>query len=155
MKKLDKTMIGVGVFIILLILALQSEMSNADPVVSLGSTAFNSHEPYGEFGYEYNKWEANIGIIGSGPTQKGDQGEVHVYSISRIVKPDWSFLKGKNYYRIGLAYVDDTPLVGDTNYRLGIGIDYGVFSIEYIHYSSSGIHETNRGIDAFQLRIDL
>jgi len=151
--KLTTTKVAVGVFLILLLLAANSAF--ADVRIALGQTAFNSTNTVGEIGYEWRDWEANVGLIGSGSTKNGHSDEVWTYSVSKLVRPDWKFLGGKNYYRIGVAYIDDSPLVGGTNFRLGVGLEYKVFQIEYAHYSSAGIHETNTGIDAIMLRIKL
>ena len=147
------TAVAVAVFIVVLVFAMRD--AEAGGTISLGTTVMNSSETFGEIGYRHNVYEANFMLIGEGHTEKGIQDHVNVYSVSRIVSPGWPLLFGKNYYRIGLAYVDDSPLVGNSNYRLGIGIDYGVFSIEYVHFSSAGIHKTNRGIDGIMLKLDI
>lgn len=140
-------------FIVVLILAAGSAF--ADARIALGHTAFNSSSPMAEVGYEWREWEASAGLIGSGWTKKGDTGLVKTVSLSRLIRPDWTFLGGKNYYKLGLAYIDGSPLVGGTNFRLGIGLEYKVFQIEYLHYSSAGIHERNTGIDGVVLRMKL
>lgn len=150
---MNKTGIAVLVFIVILLLAAGSAW--ADPRIALGQTAFNSTNTIAEVGYEWREWEANLGLIGSGSTKNGHQDLVKTYSISKLVRPDWKFLGAKNYYRIGVAYIDDSPLVGGTNFRLGVGLEYKVFQVEYVHYSSAGIHETNTGIDAVMLRLNL
>jgi len=151
--KLNFTKIAVLTFIVVLLLAANSAF--ADVRIALGQTAFNSTNTVGEIGYEWREWEASVGLIGYGSTKNGHSDEVWTYSLSKLVRPDWSFLGGKNYYRIGVAYIDDSPLVGGTNFRLGVGLEYKVFQVEYLHYSSAGIHKTNTGIDAIMLRIKL
>lgn len=150
---MNKTRIAVVIFIVVLLIAAGSAW--ADAKIALGQTVFNSTNTVGEIGYEWRDWEINAGLIGQGSTKNGDTDTIAAYSISKLVKPDWKFLGGKNYYRIGIAYIDGSPLVGRTNFRLGVGIEYKVFQIEYVHYSSAGIHETNAGIDAIMLKMNL
>lgn len=150
---MNKTKIAVGIFLIVLLFSAYNAW--ADGSVALGHTAFNSSSTVGEIGYEVNDWEFNAGLIGQGSTKNGDSGVVETFSISKLVKPGWSFLGGQNYYRIGVAYVNDSPLVGDTNFRLGVGLDYGLFAVEYGHLSSAGIHDPNTGIDFIQFKIKL
>lgn len=152
MKK-HTTKIAVGIFLIALLLAASSAF--ADAKIALGHTAFNSSMTVGEIGYEWRDFEVTAGLIGQGSTKRGDQDAVPVYSVSKLVKPGWRFLGARNYYRIGVAYVDGSPLVGRTNFRLGVGLDWGIAALEYVHYSSAGIHETNTGIDAVLLRLNL
>lgn len=153
--KIKWTVVGVVTFIILLLVASYDARAENGARISLGYSLFNSTLPMGEIGYEYNGWEAALSQLGEGETKNGDQGNVTVYSLSHLVRPHWSFLWGENYYRLGVAYVDGSPLVGDTNFRLGIGMEYKVFQVEYFHLSSAGIHETNSGIDGIQLRFKI
>lgn len=154
------TRVLVVLFIIALIFATYSAHGsegnpNNGPRISLGYSLINSENPFGEIGYEYNSWEVAVSAFGSGGTEKGDQDVVYIYSLSHVVRPDWYVLKGRNYYRVGVAYVDDSPLVGDTNFRLGIGMEWKLIAVEYFHYSSAGIHSTNTGIDGVQLRLKI
>lgn len=146
---MKKTAIAVVIFLFVLLLAMCSERSEAadGARIALGKTAVNSSHTYGEFGYEWNQWEITIGQIG----QEEDPAEV--FTLSRIVRPDWRILGATNFYRIGFAYVDDSPLIGDTNFRLGFGLEWELVQLEYFHYSSAGIHDPNTGVDGIQFRI--
>jgi len=146
------TKIAVIAFIVILILAAYDARAEDGWRVSLGHTAANSSMAFGSIGYEYKGIEIDATQIGHGSTKRGDQGTVNIFSLSHLVRPDWTFLGGKNYYRIGVSYQDGSPLVGDTNFRLGVGLEWKVFQVEYIHYSSAGIHRPNTGIDGIQLR---
>lgn len=151
--KIKPTMAAVFIFIVLLVLAAFNASAETGYRVSLGHTVANSHTPWGEFGYEFpNGWELAGSVSGAGDTARGRQGEVSTVSWSRIVRPDWHVLGGRNYYRLGVAHVDGSPLIGNSNFRLGIGLEFKVFQIEYFHYSSAGIHQPNTGIDGIQLR---
>ncbi|WP_189470937.1 acyloxyacyl hydrolase [Litchfieldella qijiaojingensis] len=124
--------------------------------ISLGHTLIQSSVPMVELGYEYRSWEVAFSYLDRGHTSNGRQrSSVRIYSASRLFRPGWNFLRGQNYYRLGLSYVDDSPLVGGFNFRLGVGLDYGRFSIEYFHYSSAMINDVNSGIDGLQLRFKL
>lgn len=136
--------------------ALRSANANAEPVVSLGHTTFNSSVTLGEFAYRLpdSQWEVGVLAFGQGDTKRGDQPVHYGVTASYIVDPpSWPV-----YMRIGAGYVEDeNPLIGDTNYRLGIGRSFfgGLFSVEYAHLSSAGIHNPNSGVDAVQFRLPL
>ena len=155
--KINKTATLVVAFIVVLIFAVYSANSEAEnsPRIALGYSVGNSQLPWGELGYEYNNWEVAVAQWGEGTTDKGSQDTVEVVSLSHVVRPHWNFLYGRNYYRIGVAHVNDSVLVGDTNFRLGIGLEWEHVQLEYFHYSSAGIHDTNTGIDGIQLRLKL
>lgn len=128
------------------------------PVISLGYTAFNSDTSVGEVAWllPSQRWEIAATAVGHGHTKRGPiVGHVNAYSVSRLVRPRWQFLGAENYYRLGLAYVDDHPLVGRGNYRLGVGLRWRVWALEYFHYSSGGINDPNTGIDGLQLRVPI
>ena len=150
--KIKPTTIAVVIFAVLLVLAAFNASAQGFRT-SLGYTVANSTTPWGEVSYEFpSGWELAGSVSGAGDTRRGPQGEVSTVSWSRVVRPDWWLLGGRNYYRLGVAYVDGSPLVGNTNFRLGIGLEFKVFQIEYFHYSSAGIHQPNTGIDGIQLR---
>ena len=146
-------MIPILAFIGMLILALQDAQGGV--TIALGKTVLNSDASYAEIGYETRNWEFNLGLIGVGETKDGPQDLVITYGASKLVKPNWCFAGGCNYYRIGVAGVYGSPLVGPVNFRLGVGMNYGVFSVEAFHYSSAGIFEDNTGIDGVMLKLEL
>lgn len=155
--KIKPTVIAVLAFIVLLVVMVYAEAARAQDGVriSLGRTVANSSATFGEIGYEWRRWELTAGQIGVGNTHNGPQSEVAVFSASRMVRPGWRFLGAEAYSRIGVAYVRGSPLVGDTNFRLGLGLQYRHFQIEYFHLSSAGIHQPNTGIDGIGLRLML
>lgn len=155
--KLKPTAIAVIIFIVaLLFAAISATEAHADQGfrTALGHTVVNSHAPIGEVGYEFSSgYEITASVMGESDTARGHQAEVRIVSFSRLVRPDWHLLGATNYYRLGVAYVDGAQLVGDTNYRLGIGLEWpGLVQIEYVHWSSAGIHQPNTGLDAVMLR---
>lgn len=155
-KKISATVGGVILFLIALLAATNdargSEHAGDGLRITLGHTVANSHMTNGELSYEYKGMELGYTLIGKGDTKKGYQDYVDVYSLSHIVRPSWCVWGACNYYRLGVAYVDSSPLVGRTNFRLGVGLEWRHVQLEYFHYSSAGIHETNTGIDGIQLR---
>lgn len=144
----------IAAFIALLFLAADDAWGD-NATIALGRTALNSDSTYAEIGYEVRDWEFNVGLIGAGQTKDGWQSTVLTYGISKIVRPSWCFLGGCNYYRIGIAAVHGSPLVGPINFRLGIGMDYGVFRIEAGHLSSGDLFEDNTGIDWPMLKLEV
>ena len=153
-KYLTQTL--VAIFIIILITAAYDahsaedsspDVNNQGVRISLGHTVFNSYDTYGNFGYEYKGFELAGSLQG---TETDDV--VKMGSFSYLTRPDWHFLGAQNYYRIGVAYVDGSDLVGSGNYKLGVGLQWDVFAVEYFHYSSAGINSTNSGIDGVKIR---
>lgn len=154
--KIKWTRIGVAAFIVaLLFAAFSAKDAFAEPGfrVALGRTLFNSAATWGEFGYELpNGWEIGAAVTGAGDTHNGQQGEVVALSFSRIVRPQWRVSGADFYMRLGVAYVDGSALIGDSNFRLGVGLEWSVLQLEYFHYSSAGIHQPNTGVDGVQIR---
>lgn len=143
----------VAAFIVAVILALYSVETKAGPTIGLGQTFNKSSLSYGEVGYEWKDWEATAGKMGEGQTDYGRQEPVNIYSLSRLVRPGWCIKSVCNYFRVGVSKVHGSPLVGEDNYRLGIGIEHTKVQVEYVHFSSAGIYENNGGIDAVMLRL--
>lgn len=150
--KINATKMAVGLFILVLIIAANYARADNGARISLGKMVANSHMTSGELSYEHNGIEAAALLMGAGNTKKGYQPETWVYSVSHIVRPQWCVMGGCNYYRLGVSYNDSSVLVGDTNFRLGIGIEWDVVQLEYFHHSSAGIHDPNTGLDGIQLR---
>lgn len=156
--KYSITKIAVITFLIFALWGLSvmvnSGKAHAEPVVSLGTTVFNSSSTTGEFSYLIpdSQWEVGVLAIGDGDTKRGHQSVHYGASASYLVEPvNWPV-----YFRIGVAYIEDeNPLIGDTNFRLGIGHDFRLFRLEMVHFSSAGIHDPNTGVDAIQLRVPL
>lgn len=146
------THIFVALFIALLLFAAIDARADDGVRISLGHTVVNSEVTTGEFSYEYRGWELGAMLLGEGGTRNGDQDLTPVYSLSHLIRPSWRFLGATNYYRLGVSYVDGSPLVGHSNFRLGLGLEWEVVQLEYFHLSSAGINSVNSGIDGIQLR---
>lgn len=146
------TAVAVGIFIAALLLS-RCEEAKSEPYIGLGTAVFNSHVTTGEVGYRFDKWDLQLAVFGEGDTKKGYQRHVEVISFSRIVVPEWRFGPCDWFMRLGIAYVHDSPLVGKGNYRLGIGCNFGVWDLEYGHFSSANINHRNTGVDGFGFRI--
>ena len=149
--------VGIAAFVVALGFAAGDEIDapGSDGArISLGVTMGSRiTEAAGEFGYEFRNWELAATQHGYRHDQTTDE-PVNIYSLSRVVRPDWTGNSWQPYFRIGAAYVDESPFVGDTNVRLGAGVEWGgQFSVEWSHYSSAGIHVPNTGVDIVQIRI--
>jgi hypothetical protein len=151
--KFNKTALGVLSFIVVLILAGYSVKANSDELhLGLGKTFVNSTLAAGELGYEYNNWEVQATLMEDGDTKNGWQDQIQIYSVSYLTKPNWGAYGVHSYVRMGLSYNTGSNLVGSTNFRLGLGLDFNkVFRLEYVHHSSAGIHNPNTGIDYIAL----
>jgi len=148
---MNKTTVAVILFIVFAVIIFgYSEKSKADQSIqiSLGETVINSHLTVSEIGYEYNQWEVQAALIEDGSTKNGYQDQMQVYSVSYRTEPDLEFWGVQPYSRLGVSYNSGSELVGDTNFKLGIGLDFhNVWRVEFSHHSSSGIHNPNTGID--------
>jgi hypothetical protein len=146
----NRTALGVLTFIILLILAGYSAKSDADSFnIGVGKSVINSHLKVGMVGYQINNWEFNARLMEAGPTKNGYQNQMETYSVSYITKPQWGVYGVGPYMRLGVSKNSGSSLVGDTNFMLGVGVDFNeVWRVEYVHDSSAGIAPTNTGVDA-------
>ena len=156
--KIRYTVVAVILFIVLLVLAMKSAEANEPSYegvrISLGHTVANSSATWGEIGYEFkNNWELAASINGADETRNGWQDKVYVASLSKVIRPEWRIFDARNYYRLGVSYLNESNLVGKTNYRLGVGLEWKHIQVEYFHYSSAGIHKPNTGIDGILLRL--
>lgn len=153
--KFNKTALGVIAFIVVLILAGYSARSEADngARIGVGKTLINSHLKVGEIGYEYNDWEFSATILEEGQTKNGFQSDnMHIYSASYLTKPKWGVYGVDPYFRLGVSYNDGSKLIGNSNFRLGVGLDFhDVWRVEFSHHSSAGIHNPNTGLDYITL----
>jgi len=146
---MNKTAFGVGGFIILLIAAGYAANSRADTVnLGVGKSVINSHLKVGEIGYERNGWEVQATLMGAGDTKNGQQDQLSIYSVSYITEPGWGYKGVEPYVRLGISHNTGSTLIGSSNFRLGLGVEFSkVFRLEYVHHSSAGIHEPNTGLD--------
>jgi hypothetical protein len=151
--KFNKTALGVGGFIILLIAAGYAANSRADTVnIGVGKSVINSHLKVGEIGYEHKNWEVQASLMESGNTKNGNQKQLVLYSVSYITEPGWGYKGVEPYLRLGVSHNTGSKLVGANNFRLGIGVNFNeVFRLEYVHHSSAGIYKNNTGIDYVML----
>lgn len=135
------------VFIVVGLFALASARAKADTNISLGQSIIKTELSTGEISTGLYDWEIGYQKIG---------GDIDILSVSRVIRPDWCLSNICYYQRLGVAYIPNSTLVGNTNYRLGIGIDFNdLFAFEYFHYSSAGIHKINYGLDGIMLRVKL
>ena len=148
--KLNKTFLGVIAFIVALIFAAYSSRSEAEEYmhIGLGNSLINSHLKTGEIGYEINNWEFQATLMEEGETKNGFQEQLELYSVSYLTKPNWSYKGIDPYFRLGISGNSGSQLVGDSNFRLGVGLNFHkTFRLEWSHHSSAGIHPVNSGID--------
>lgn len=145
---MKKTAILVALFVIALIVAGYARAEDGARI-GIGKSVINSHLKTAEIGYEYNGWELSGTLMEAGPTKNGPQEKTALVSASYLTRPQgWGPDWAQPFFRLGLSYNNDSNLVGNTNFRLGIGLDFAdVWRLEYAHHSSAGIHPTNTGVD--------
>jgi hypothetical protein len=148
---MKKTVFIVVLFAILLV-SIGYVRAEDGVRVGVGESVFNSHLKTAEIGYEWNSWEASATLMGAGNTKNGRQDRLEIYSISYLTRvaaaPAWA----TPFLRLGVGYNSGSTLVGRTNFRLGLGVDFSdVWRVEYVHHSSAGIHKPNTGIDYVML----
>lgn len=143
-------------FVVIGLFAANAAWSESPKVhISLGQTFANSNVMTGEASVEWYDWELHAQLLGEGETVYGDQGYVKAFALTKSVRPDWCIYSGCFYQRIGAAYLSDSLLVGNLNYRLGLGLSFKVAELEYFHYSSGGIHRLNQGVDGWLIRFNI
>jgi hypothetical protein len=150
---MNKTRIAVAAFIVILIAAGYAATARADTVnIGVGKSVINSHLKVGEIGYQHKNWEAQASLMESGNTKNGNQKQLVLYSVSYITEPGWGYKGVEPYLRLGVSHNTGSELVGNNNFRLGIGVNFNkVFRLEYVHHSSAGIYKNNTGIDYVML----
>lgn len=135
---MKKTALAVAVFVVLLLIA-GCARAESGVRIGLGKSIVNAYGTVGEIGYEYNDWELSATLIGDEQTE--------VYSVSYLTRPI-DYKPAQPFLRLGVSYNSGSHLVGDSNFRLGVGVDFSdVWRLEYVHHSSAGIHKPNTGID--------
>lgn len=150
---MNKTAIGVIAFILLLLAAGYAAKSSADTVnIGLGKSILNSSLMVGEVGYEHKGWEVQASLMESGDTKNGRQDQMSIYSVSYITEPGWGYKGVEPYLRLGVSHNTGSQLIGRSNFRLGVGVNFNqVFRLEYVHHSSASIHDPNTGLDYVML----
>lgn len=145
---MNNTIIAVIAFTVLLLAAGYSRAEDGVRI-GVGKSFIGSDVTVGELGVEYNNWELTTTQFGQGWTKRGEQEAHAFYSASYLTKPQALQNKWASpFLRLGVSYNSGDPLVGKSNYRLGIGVDFSdVWRIEYGHYSSAGQHDPNSGVD--------
>jgi hypothetical protein len=146
---MNKTKLSVAAFVVILIAAGYSATSRADTVyIGLGKSILNSSATVSEIGYERNGWEVQATLMGAGDTKNGHQDQMSIYSVSYITRPGWGYRGVEPYVRLGVSHNTGSTLIGTSNFRLGLGVEFNqVFRLEYVHHSSAGIHDPNTGLD--------
>ena len=146
---MNKTSIAVAIFIAILIAAGYSAKTRADTAyIGLGKSFINSSAKVGEIGYERKGWEVQASLMGAGDTKNGHQDQLSIYSVSYITRPGWGYKGAEPYVRLGVSYNSGSRLIGPSNFRLGLGVEFNkVFRLEYVHHSSAAIHDPNTGLD--------
>lgn len=161
MKKHLVLILLVLCFVATLILAKRAEADTRLPdtgiYIEYSRTMINSSLTMAGLGYRTNnnKWDVALQYIGEGDTKNGEQTAEPIFSVSRIVNPPWVLARGQYFMRMGVAYTPDNKLVGDTTYRLGVGLRWDFVELEYGHISSGDLWKNNTGIDFVTLRFML
>ena len=104
-------------------------------------------------GVEAYRWELQAAQQGN-RNEGTAEGVTSIYSLTRVIRPAWTSGDWQPTFRIGPAYIDNSPFVGRTNMHLGAGIEWrGMLSLGYHHYSSGGTHRPNTGLDDIRAAI--
>jgi hypothetical protein len=145
--KLKKVTFIVVLFVIVLI-SIGYVRADDGVRIGIGKSVINSHLKTAEIGYEWNSWEASATLTEAGKTKNGRQDQLKIYSVSYLTRiaaaPAWA----TPFLRLGVSYNTGSNLIGPTNFRLGVGVDFSdVWRLEYVHHSSAGIHRPNTGFD--------
>ena len=119
--------------------------------VSIGQTQGYVKEQTLSAGIEHNKWEANYTVQGN-RNEETAEGNTRMYSITRVIRPAWGTPEVQPVFKIGPAYVTNSPFVGRENMHLAFGLEvYDKLSLTWDHYSSGGVSRPNSGIENLKL----
>lgn len=145
---MKKVAIVVTLFVFLLLIAGYVRAEDGARI-GIGKSLINSHLKTAEIGYEWNNWEASATLMEAGDTKNGHQNKLALYSVSYLTRPEpLQNRYASPFMRLGVSYNSGSELVGRTNFRLGVGLDFAdVWRVEWAHHSSAGIHDPNSGID--------
>jgi hypothetical protein len=119
----------------------------AQPFIGVYKHGVNLDNPGIEIGLQQDQWEVQLAF--TQPDTKTYRREtIQIASLSR------KFQFKNVYARTGIAHVwgAEHLVGGAVNFRLGAGIELGKVQIEYMHFSSAGIHSPNYGLDMIGLR---
>ena len=146
---INKTKLAVAAFVVLLVIAGYAASARSDTLtIGLGKSFVNSSSTVGEIGYKRKGWELQAALMGAGYTKNGRQDKLSIYSVSYITEPSWGCKGVEPYIRLGVSHNTGSELIGTSNFRLGLGVNFNdVFRLEYVHQSSAGIHDPNTGLD--------
>jgi hypothetical protein len=149
------SIISTILFLLIVVVAdflIPSKAEGAELYSGVGWSGINAQGSTGRFGVRAKNWELETGLYGHDKTDLGTIREpVRYISFSRVIRSQKRFLGGKVFYKAGIAYVDDHPLVGKMNFNLSAGIDFGVVKISGNHKSSADIFETNKGTNSINV----
>ena len=124
------------------------------PFIQIGKTVANSDHTIAQAGAVIGgKWEYYIGVLGEGDTKNGAQDTSYYGGVSRLVGSSLCIFYGCLKSRIGVAYIPNARLIGESNYCFGFQYDARVLVLDAGHCSSGGIWEENAGLDAVSLRM--
>jgi len=141
--------------VLCLMLALVPTKVISEPYIGLGTSVVNSELKTNEFGYRWGDWDLSVNLQDGGNTKNGYQKQVDIVSFSKIIRPKWAIGPCDTILRVGVANVNNSALVGQKNFRLGAGCDFGPIEVEWSHISSADINKTNTGIDVIQFRLKI
>jgi hypothetical protein len=149
----SKTIIGVALFLFVLWSMRAFEQANAGVYLGLGHTVANSSLTSPEVGYQRGKYRFALEATGEGDTDKGAQDVTPLFSVYRVIDPNWCWASACFKSGIGLAYTPKQILVGTINYRLELILSLPA-DVEFYakHYSSAGTFENNTGLDVIGVR---
>jgi hypothetical protein len=154
--KWKETALAVLAFIIIFLAASYSDDTRSQDLsatIGVGHSVINSDLKVGIIGLKYDRWELNARLMEAGETKNGYQEQMETFSASYITEPDISFKGIQPYMRLGASYNTGSELVGNTNFMLGVGVDFhDIWALEFVHDSSAGIHSTNSGVDSVFLK---
>lgn len=119
-----------------------------DAGVSLSYLFVKGEQSVGSIYLERDRWRFEVGMIGSGTADNVYVEEpVRFGSITHRSFLVDNFLGGKLVFDIGVAHVDQHPLVGEMNFKLSTGVRWRRVEAVCTHISSAGIYENNSGLN--------
>jgi len=136
--------------------AVQAEEREPSPweaYVHMGAQVAYSDATMGGFGARYknkngSEYELDVTLISSGDTKWGEHKESSSISITKIVQTNWLKNYCPVYIGVGYANVRNMPLVGNHNFNVVLGCNWGPVRAYLNHKSNWGLgSSSNAGLD--------
>jgi|GEM_PF-2304735 hypothetical protein len=121
------------------------EQANLQLGIVTGQMFKHQTDVFGELTLDYKQWTFSTGLIGGNSLT--DVSSITHDIMEKCIRE--YCLKTA----VGVAYVNNSPFVGQWNYRSGIEVRRGNLSLGSDHISSNSIYDPNNGLDRVYFKV--